>query len=187
MQFRIRHLFPLSMALTVGLVACKRDTTGTTSTTSGEQPGSADNAAQGPAAPGAKPREGAQPGREATQPGREGAPGHEVAPGRIGTRQGEANHDKLISRLATARCSQAQRCNHVGQGKKFANGDACMKEMHAQGLSETYRRQCPGTIDEQRLDKCVSAIKASACNGPEGLDAISGCDVTSLCPSMNNP
>ncbi len=99
-----------------------------------------------------------------------------------------SSHQKEIAYLATARCDHQQACSNIGVGKPFASIDACMKEMQRQGLSETYRRQCPGDIDSQRLQTCAAEIKAANCaDHSDAINRFDACSASALCPSMNTP
>jgi hypothetical protein len=100
-----------------------------------------------------------------------------------------SSHQREVAFLANARCEHQQACNNVGAGKQFVTEDACVKQVQSEGLSEEYRRQCPGAIDAQRLQTCASAIKASSCTGgaPDAMNRFEVCSVSSLCPSMNTP
>jgi hypothetical protein len=177
MQCRTKHLVVLFLASTAGLLACKRDTTGTTSTTSGEP---AENG--NPKAPAANtPPGNPAPGEARGQP-------EQARPGPAD--QGASSHQSEVSKLTSARCDHEKKCNHIGQGqgRKFATEDACKNELQAQGLGESYKRQCPASIDSGRLKACVSAIDNAACtNGTEPLTRFNACSVESLCPPTNKP
>lgn len=99
-----------------------------------------------------------------------------------------STHQREIAYLATARCDHQQACNNIGAGKQFVSQDACMKEMQRQGLSETYRLQCPGDIDTQRLQTCGAEIRASNCGDhTDATNHFDACSASALCPSMNTP
>ncbi len=109
-------------------------------------------------------------------------------PSRTPSAGGNGSHAVDITRLATVRCQHEERCGNVGTGKRYATSDACLGELQGQGVSEVYRRQCPGNIDVKRLDTCIAEINTAACrDNSDPINQIRSCSVSSLCPSMNTP
>lgn len=248
MQFRARHLFSFLLPLTVGVIACKGNEPGTTTTTSGEQPAAPADTAGGPTAapPANAPPDNATPAPESAAPGNAtppaAAPTHphaathpthagsantgsetnatgsetNASPETNATPETNANpasppvrviivapriipptnpdvagvgnpvQGPEIARLAMARCQHEERCGNIGTGKIFPDGPTCMSALRGQGVSEMYRRQCPGNIDAQRLSTCMSEIGTAAC-GADPMSQSAACSAASICPAMNQP
>jgi|GEM_PF-2571698 len=84
--------------------------------------------------------------------------------------------------LAAARCDREQRCNNVGDGKKYASRDACLGVAVADWKQELDMYNCPGGTKEGALDRCADEIRNDGCLNPlASLERIVDCDTNSLC------
>ncbi|MDF2696175.1 MAG: hypothetical protein K0S65_4558 [Labilithrix sp.] len=97
------------------------------------------------------------------------------------TTTGALSHDDAIMRLTTARCDREVACNEIGQGKKHADRDACMREA-MQNTRGTLRVDQCAMLDQGKLSTCLSDIKNERCGNPlDTLDTMTSCTRGKLC------
>jgi hypothetical protein len=97
------------------------------------------------------------------------------------TTTGALTNDDAMTRLANARCDRETSCNEIGQGKKFANRDACMNAAKQDARSTLRSDQCP-RIDQGKLSSCINDIKNQGCNNPiDAIDKMMSCTQGQLC------
>ena len=97
------------------------------------------------------------------------------------TTTGAVSHDDAMSRLAGARCDRAEACNQLGEGKKYADRNACMNEAGQNARSTLRADQC-ARIDQSKLSSCLNDIKAQGCDSPlDALDTITSCTRANIC------
>jgi hypothetical protein len=90
--------------------------------------------------------------------------------------------DDAISRVTNSRCDREAACNNVGAGKKFADRDACNRELSHNTHPELRSEQCPRGIDENRLQTCLSEIQDERCGNPiDTIDRMANCRRGKLC------
>lgn len=87
-----------------------------------------------------------------------------------------------VNRIAEARCEREARCRGFGTNKRYANRAACLADLEADKSDELNPRTCPGGIDENQLDRCVTAIRADECGNPaDRWSRINACRDGNLC------
>jgi hypothetical protein len=87
-----------------------------------------------------------------------------------------------IDAIALARCDREQRCDNIGDGRKFLNRDACLNDIRAKGDNDLTVSTCPGGVDTARLDACLAAVRTERCDDPLDFVArLSECRTDSLC------
>lgn len=87
-----------------------------------------------------------------------------------------------VGRIAEARCEREVRCNGFGAHRRYESRTACIADLEADKRDELNPRTCPGGIDENQLDKCVTAIRTDQCGNPaEGWSRINACRDGNLC------
>lgn len=90
-------------------------------------------------------------------------------------------HDDAIMRLATARCEREAACNNLGEGKKYADREACMREATQSSRGTLRADQCP-QIDESKLSGCLNDVTNERCgNVLDTLDRLTSCTRSSIC------
>ena len=107
------------------------------------------------------------------------------APAATAETTGASRHDAndgSIEKLAAAKCEREQRCDNVGQGKKFGTRQACIDENRSSNRSDLRSNECPGGIDQRQLDKCLAEIKAEHCgNALDKISRLTACRDAALC------
>ena len=94
---------------------------------------------------------------------------------------GAVSNDDAIMRIASARCDREVSCNNLGQGKKFADREACMREGQQNARGTLRADQCPN-IDQGKLSQCVNDIKNQRCENPiDAIDTITSCTRGNIC------
>ena len=121
------------------------------------------------------PQQGAQQGQQ----GQQGA----QQQGQQGEQQQQQGQSALPpDRIITARCEREQRCGNLGAGKTHASMDACVKASRTQWSGELGAFQCPGRVDQDALEECLSSIRDRSCGEAiQSLSAISDCRATNVC------
>ena len=93
-----------------------------------------------------------------------------------------AKNDDAATRLTYARCDREAACNGVGAGLKYADRDACMRELGRSDRAELRAENCPNGISEARLTSCMEAVRNESCRTPlDMLDRIQSCRSDRLC------
>ncbi|MEO6419032.1 MAG: DUF6184 family natural product biosynthesis lipoprotein [Polyangiaceae bacterium] len=102
---------------------------------------------------------------------------------------GATRFDSVADKLATARCNHEVTCNDIGADKKYATREACLADSKATGVHD-LNAQCPGTVDQRQVDKCVAEFKSEGCgNVIDTAKRVNDCSIGQLCPhsSVNSP
>lgn len=102
---------------------------------------------------------------------------------------GAGRFDVVAERLATARCNHEVTCNNIGADKKYPSREACLADAKANGL-HALNAQCPGTVDQRQVDKCVADFRSEGCgNIIDTAKRVNDCSPSELCPrsSLNTP
>lgn len=86
-------------------------------------------------------------------------------------------------RVTTTRCDREEACSNVGTGKEFGDRDACVNEIGHDNVSTFSSEECPSGVDADRLDACISELKASPCvtGGKADERAPASCSREQLC------
>ena len=88
-----------------------------------------------------------------------------------------------IDALALARCDREQRCENIGEGRRFANRDACLNDIRSKGDDTLTTSSCPGGVDTERLQACLDQVRTERCDNPlDTLGRLYACRTSSLCP-----
>jgi Family of unknown function (DUF6184) len=87
-----------------------------------------------------------------------------------------------VESIALARCERETRCENVGDGRKYANHDACMNEVRAKGDNDLTTSNCPGGINQGKLQTCLDEVRTERCSNPlDQLGRLSACRTDALC------
>lgn len=88
-----------------------------------------------------------------------------------------------VRRIADARCDRAAACDDVGTGRKWANRDACLREMSRDARSTLDDKSCERNgIDESRLNTCIKDIRSERCGNPfDSIERGASCRRAELC------
>jgi hypothetical protein len=80
------------------------------------------------------------------------------------------------------RCDQEQKCEHIGDGRKFATRDICQKQLRSDTTGSLNAQSCPHGLDPSAVDRCVGAIKAEPCSlSIDTLTRIADCRSSAMC------
>lgn len=88
-----------------------------------------------------------------------------------GTVSARAN---AIHEISMARCERDERCNDIGAGKHYESLIACEDERDREARQSA--RECKGGVDQDRVNECLSAIRAEQCGSPlDSLERLVAC------------
>jgi hypothetical protein len=79
--------------------------------------------------------------------------------------------ERVVDRLAYARCDHEQMCNNIGNGRKYATRDVCMDQVRGNANNDLNAYNCPRGINRGAFNACISALRSGQCNF--SLDTIS--------------
>jgi hypothetical protein len=92
--------------------------------------------------------------------------------------------ERVVDRLSMARCSHEEKCNNIGDGRKFATTEVCMDQMRGQAANQLNSYRCPRGIDQNGLNSCLSTLQEGHCGFEFSLDALNretSCRESSMC------
>lgn len=85
-------------------------------------------------------------------------------------------------RLAISRCDRELRCDHIGEGKRYASVPDCQTRVRADWKDDLDSRQCENGIDSQELRECLSEIREEDCNNAfDTLSRLTQCSRAQIC------
>jgi hypothetical protein len=90
--------------------------------------------------------------------------------------------DVATTRLTTARCDREVACMKVGQGKRFPDRDACMREIGHDTATTLHADACQPGIDDAKLGTCIVEVRSGRCDDPlDAIARIAACKQSELC------
>ena len=92
-------------------------------------------------------------------------------------------------RLAMSRCERELRCDHIGDGKRYASVPECHDSVRADWKDDLDSRRCENGIDNRELDECLSEIRGEDCdNAFDTLSRMTQCSRAQICeqPAVTN-
>lgn len=90
-------------------------------------------------------------------------------------------NDDAAFRLTRARCDRADACGHVGPGQRFADGDACVRELWPSARAHLAPTACPRGVDAAELRECLDDVGAQRCESVFDPNALPACARLELC------
>jgi hypothetical protein len=127
---------------------------------------------------GAPPPHREEPSGSASAPGTEGAAATPMGPAPAASDPAD-----FAERAARALCDRETYCDHIGAGKQYESGDACMVEKRDRVRSAISSSSCR-EIRGDRISSCLTAIRGAACGPPATrLDPPAACTAPALCKS----
>jgi hypothetical protein len=94
---------------------------------------------------------------------------------------GAQTNEEAITTIAEARCAREEACNNIGRGKSYQSKDACKREASHDARADLRSENC-GTIDTNKLDKCVSTINDERCGNPfDAIGRVVACQQKEIC------
>jgi len=101
---------------------------------------------------------------------------------RAGTPLDRTQQASTAHKLAEARCDREERCNKVGDGRKYASRATCLAAVTSEWSEELNEYHCPGGTVQGALDNCLKEIRGEGCVNPlASLERIVDCDAHEVC------
>jgi hypothetical protein len=100
-----------------------------------------------------------------------------------GTAPGAASSASAArDQITDARCAREQRCENVGDGKKFSSVDDCRDRVRADWKDDLNGVECPQGINEAELNECLGEIRGEDCGSPiDTLSRVAACTTGQIC------
>lgn len=90
--------------------------------------------------------------------------------------------ERVVERLADATCQREQSCGTIGPGAYFGTREQCMATMRSKLLPKLNVSECPGGIDKDVVDSCITSFEASECAQPgDAITRNARCPTADLC------
>jgi hypothetical protein len=84
--------------------------------------------------------------------------------------------------LSEARCQREQQCGNIGDDKTFSSTQDCLARIQSDWKDDLSSRQCPGGINQEQLDECLSEVRGEDCNNPfDTLARVTECTKAQIC------
>lgn len=84
--------------------------------------------------------------------------------------------------ITDARCAREQRCENVGDGKKYSSLDDCRDTVRAEWKDDLNGVECPNGIDQTELNQCLGEIRGEDCGDPlDALSRVAACTTGQIC------
>lgn len=84
--------------------------------------------------------------------------------------------------IAQARCQREQQCGNIGTDKTFSSSQDCLARIQNDWKEDLNARACPGGINQQELDECLTQVREEACANPfDTLARITECTSRQIC------
>ncbi|MGC4087660.1 MAG: DUF6184 family natural product biosynthesis lipoprotein [Polyangiaceae bacterium] len=84
--------------------------------------------------------------------------------------------------IAESRCQREERCENVGESKKYSSMSDCLTRIRADWKDDLNARECPGGVKDAQLDECLGKIRAEECNSPfDTLSRVAECTSGQIC------
>lgn len=91
-------------------------------------------------------------------------------------------NDDAAMRLANARCDRELACENVGQGKDYADRDACMRHVGHDANATLRADKCPHGVSEANLERCLADTRHERCSNPvDTIERVNACRRGKLC------
>ena len=88
--------------------------------------------------------------------------------------------EKATEDMANVRCDHEQRCNEIGEGKKYSDRNHCLGVMRKEAGESL--NSCHKGIDENDLRQCMTELQNQDCDGLfEGIGEMKACGMDDLC------
>jgi hypothetical protein len=84
--------------------------------------------------------------------------------------------------ITDARCAREQRCENVGDNKKYSSVDDCRATVRAEWKDDLNGVECPQGINEAELNECLGEIRGEDCGSPiDTLSRVAACTTGQIC------
>jgi hypothetical protein len=87
-----------------------------------------------------------------------------------------------MEQISEARCERERQCGNIGDDKTFSSSQDCLARIQSDWKDDLNARQCPGGVNQQQLDECMSQIRGEDCNNPfDTLARVTECTKSQIC------
>lgn len=84
--------------------------------------------------------------------------------------------------LTQSRCSREQRCENVGEGKKYSSFADCEATIGNEWREDINARECSTGVNDAQLDECLTEIRNEDCSSPfDSLERVAACTQSQIC------
>jgi hypothetical protein len=95
---------------------------------------------------------------------------------------GAASASAARDQITDARCAREQRCENVGDNKKYSSIDDCRATVRAEWKDELNNVECPQGVNEGELNECLGEIRGEDCGSPiDTLSRVAACTTGQIC------
>jgi hypothetical protein len=99
-----------------------------------------------------------------------------------GTGPSGASATAARNQITDARCAREQRCENIGDNKKYSSLDDCRATVRAEWKDDLNGVECPNGIDQTELDQCLGEIRGEDCGDPlDALSRVAACTTGQIC------
>ncbi len=86
--------------------------------------------------------------------------------------------------IAEARCAREDRCENIGDNRKYSATQDCLKSIRADWADDLNARECPGGVNDDQLSECLTEVRHEECSSPfDTLSRIAECTASQICKS----
>jgi len=105
-----------------------------------------------------------------------------VGTGTVTSAAAAVDNEQAIHDITEARCNRAMACNDIGDGKSYADFQACSREIGRDTGITLRSEKCPNGILTDRLSSCLDEINTERCGNPlDTLERVAACRKGMLC------
>ena len=84
--------------------------------------------------------------------------------------------------IAQSRCAREERCENIGDNRKFSSTDDCLARVRADWKDDLNARGCPAGINQPELRECLTEIRNEDCSSPfDTLSRVAACTSGQIC------
>jgi hypothetical protein len=84
--------------------------------------------------------------------------------------------------IAESRCAREERCENIGDNRKFSSTDDCMARVRADWKDDLNARECPAGVNQSELRECLTEIRNEDCSSPfDTLSRVAACTSGQIC------
>lgn len=84
--------------------------------------------------------------------------------------------------IAESRCAREERCQNIGDNRKFSSADDCIARVRADWKDDLNARECPAGVNQPELRECLTEIRNEDCSSPfDTLSRVAACTSGQIC------
>lgn len=98
------------------------------------------------------------------------------------TNRQRADMNRVVEELSAARCDQQEKCDRIGEGRRYNTRAVCMDELRGDTANQINAYACPRGIDEAGIEACVRSLGEGGCSDVlEAVQRQMRCRDSALC------